>query len=114
MKLLLALCLVGIVATAPPPREVQILKYENVNSGRGSYKFGFGQSDGTRFEQEGALKNEGQEHESLSVRGQFSWVGPDGVTYTVTYVADEDGYQPEIEQGPGGALPSSILSSLAG
>ncbi|NP_001166722.1 endocuticle structural protein SgAbd-6-like [Bombyx mandarina] len=114
MKLLLALCLVGIVAASRPPGEAQLTSYENVHNGRGNYRFGYSQSDGTVFEQEGTLKNEGQEEESLAVRGKFSWVGPDGVTYTVTFVADEDGYQPEIEQGPGGAVPSAILHSLAG
>lgn len=72
------------------------------------------QTDGQRAQQSGQLKNEGREDESLAVTGSFSWVGPDGVTYTVTYTADEDGYKPEIEQGPGGGIPPAVVASLLG
>lgn len=44
--------------------------------------------------------------------GSFSWVGPDGVTYTVNYTAGEEGYKPEIEQGPGGGVPAVVASLL--
>lgn len=72
------------------------------------------QTDGQRAEQEGQLKNAGREDESLAVRGSFQWVGPDGVTYVVTYTADEEGYKPEIEQGPGGGVPPAVVASLLG
>lgn len=74
----------------------------------------FEQSDGTRHEQRGELKNEGRDNEALVVKGQYSWVGPDGVTYIVTYVADEQGFQPQIEQGPGGGVPPAVVASLLG
>lgn len=74
----------------------------------------FEQDDGTKQEQQGQLINEGSEDEYLSVKGSFTWIGPDGVTYRVTYVADKNGYQPEIEEGPGGAVPDSVVASLLG
>lgn len=71
-------------------------------------------SDGSKHEEQGQLKNQGSENEALSVQGQYSWVGPDGVTYTVTYIADENGFQPQIQQGPGGGVPAGVVASLLG
>ncbi|VVC98225.1 unnamed protein product [Leptidea sinapis] len=66
-------------------------------------------SDGSKHEEQGQLKNQGTENEATVVQGQYSWVGPDGVTYTVTYIADENGFQPQIQQGPGGAVPPALV-----
>lgn len=40
------------------------------------------------------LKNVGTANEALSVRGTVSWTADDGQTYTLNYIADENGYQP--------------------
>ncbi|KAJ0179913.1 hypothetical protein K1T71_004504 [Dendrolimus kikuchii] len=114
MKLLFVLCAISLAAASAPPPGVysdkaEVVKYENDNPGFGGYRYEFKQTDGTEQEQSGVIKNEGSKDESLAVRGSFSWVGPDGVKYTVTYVADEGGYQPEIEQGPGGGVRLEII-----
>ncbi|CAG4937512.1 endocuticle structural glycoprotein ABD-5-like isoform X3 [Colias croceus] len=116
MKLLIVLCIaVAAVSGAVLPSDnVQILRYDNDNIGLGNYRYAYEQNDGTKQEQQGEIINEGREDESLVVRGSFSWVGPDGVTYKVTYVADSNGYQPEIEEGPGGAVPPGVVASLLG
>jgi hypothetical protein len=46
------------------------------------------------------VNNLGSENESISVRGSFSFVGDDGQTYTVTYIADENGFQPSAPHIP--------------
>lgn len=51
-------------------------------------------SDGQSRSEQAEVKNAGQENEHLAVRGSYSWV-LDGVTYTLNYVADENGFQPE-------------------
>lgn len=53
------------------------------------------QSDGQSHQEHAELKNAGAENEALAVRGSFSFVAPDGQTYTVNYIADENGFQPE-------------------
>ena len=52
-------------------------------------------SDGSSHQEAGQLKNIGSENEAISVTGQFQYVGDDGQTYTVNYVADENGFQPQ-------------------
>ncbi|XP_031769556.2 endocuticle structural protein SgAbd-6-like [Galleria mellonella] len=115
MKLFLVLVFVAVGAAAPQnPQDVQILRYDIDNTGLEAYSYAVELSDGTKQEEQGQLKNQGTENESISVQGQYSWVGPDGVVYTVSYIADENGFQPRIEQGPGGSIPSGVIASFLG
>ena len=58
------------------------------------------QSDGQSRQEEAVVNNLGSENESISVKGSFSFVGDDGQTYTVTYIADENGFQPSAAHIP--------------
>ncbi|KFB43839.1 hypothetical protein ZHAS_00011687 [Anopheles sinensis] len=104
MKTIIALVFVIALALASPltpPRQgsfeaqpSSILKFENENNGVDGYKFAFETSDGHQRQEQGELKKVGDE-EALVVRGSYSFTGPDGQVYTVNYVADENGFQPE-------------------
>ncbi|XP_004524507.1 endocuticle structural protein SgAbd-6 [Ceratitis capitata] len=97
MKLMLVLsflCLL-VCSLAAPQAPVEILEQEVDNIGINGYKFSYKLSDGTTRTEEAVLNNAGTENESLSVRGSVSWVAPDGQTYTINFVADENGFQPE-------------------
>lgn len=52
-------------------------------------------SDGTARQEQAELKNAGTDHAALTVRGTIQWLAPDGQQYTVNYVADENGFQPQ-------------------
>ncbi|XP_049866009.1 endocuticle structural protein SgAbd-6-like [Pectinophora gossypiella] len=115
MKLLVVFALIAAAWAAPQnPQDVQILRYDINNGGLDGYNFAWELSDGSKQQETGQLKNQGTENEAIAVQGSYSWVGPDGVTYTVNYIADENGFQPQIEQGPGGAVPSAVVASLLG
>jgi len=60
----------------------------------------FETSDGNKQDAQGTLKDAGSEHEGIVVHGSYSFVGDDGKTYTVTYVADENGFQPQGDHLP--------------
>lgn len=59
------------------------------------FKLRYETSDGTSAQESGQLKNAGTDNEIMAVRGEFKFIGLDGVTYTVTYIADENGFQPQ-------------------
>lgn len=62
--------------------------------------FRYETSDGTSRQEQGELKNAGTENEALVVRGSISWIGDDGKQYTITFVADENGFQPQGDHLP--------------
>ncbi|XP_058122953.1 endocuticle structural glycoprotein ABD-5-like [Anopheles ziemanni] len=91
----------ALASPLTPPRkgslEAQpnsILRFENENNGVDGYKFAFETSDGQQRQEQGELKKVGEE-EALVVRGSYSFTADDGQVYTVNYVADENGFQPE-------------------
>uniref|UniRef100_A0A1L8E3C3 Putative cuticular protein 26 rr-1 family n=1 Tax=Nyssomyia neivai TaxID=330878 RepID=A0A1L8E3C3_9DIPT len=101
MKTIIVLAVVVAFALGAPQqavddsRNAQILRYETDNIGVDGYRYAFETSDGISRQEEAELKNAGTENEAISVRGSYSWVAPDGQTYTINFIADENGYQPE-------------------
>lgn len=53
-------------------------------------------SDGSSRQEEAMPSKVG----ALVVRGSYTWLAPDGQTYTVNYVADENGFRPEAVHLP--------------
>ncbi|XP_022814927.1 endocuticle structural glycoprotein SgAbd-3-like [Spodoptera litura] len=93
--------------------QAEILRYENEINEEG-YHYAFETSDGTKAEQQGRVYPGAQPEEgSLAVSGSYSYVGDDGQTYTVTYIADENGYRAEGAHLPTPPpIPAEILKSL--
>lgn len=55
----------------------------------------FETSDGTSRQETGTLKQFSEDHKAIQVQGQYKYTAPDGLIYTVTYTADEHGFQPQ-------------------
>ncbi|XP_054734983.1 endocuticle structural glycoprotein SgAbd-5-like [Anastrepha obliqua] len=83
--------------------DVQIVNFSNDNVGANGYNFAFETSDGVSRKEMATVKNAG----SISVEGTVSWTGPDGVQYTLNYVADEHGFQPQGAHLPVGPEPAT-------
>ncbi|KAH9635510.1 hypothetical protein HF086_001563 [Spodoptera exigua] len=98
MKSFIVFALFVAAAVAVPvenPRDAVIVRQEVDNIGVGGFSFSYETSDGKSAQEQGQLKNVGAENEAIEVRGQYSYTGPDGVVYTVNYVANELGFQPD-------------------
>ncbi|XP_053612255.1 flexible cuticle protein 12-like [Plodia interpunctella] len=94
--LVFALCVaVASAAAISDSKNAVIVRSDLENIGVDGYKYGYETSDGKSANEEGQLKNVGTQDEAMEVRGQFSYTGADGQVYTVTYVANELGFQPQ-------------------
>ncbi|XP_055687234.1 pupal cuticle protein 36-like [Lutzomyia longipalpis] len=90
----------GGAPSGPQEPPIAIISYENENNGDGSYRYSYETANGIKVEEEGEIKNKGSENEILSVRGSYSYTAPDGTPITVTYIADENGFQPQGDHLP--------------
>lgn len=63
--------------------------------------FSYKTSDGVSREEEAQLITVG-ENKGIGVKGSYSYVGPDGQEYQVTFTADDKGYNPKIHVVPHG------------
>ncbi|XP_044593210.1 flexible cuticle protein 12-like [Cotesia glomerata] len=96
------------------PVPIAILRQSHDQSPEGSYQYSYDTEHGIHVDeagQPGPLTKDGTQ--PITVRGSFSFVGNDGVTYGVTYTADETGYHPEGAHLPvAPAIPEEILRAL--
>uniref|UniRef100_A0A336LWT4 CSON006903 protein n=1 Tax=Culicoides sonorensis TaxID=179676 RepID=A0A336LWT4_CULSO len=75
------------------PVEIKDYKFDYPIDLNGAYKFAFESEDGVRRTEEGLVNNPTDDGGALQVKGSFSYVA-DGVTYTIDYIANEEGFQP--------------------
>ncbi|XP_075161034.1 larval cuticle protein 65Ag1-like [Haematobia irritans] len=93
MKFIIVFAALFAVALAAPA-DIKIVRSES-DVGPESFQYSWETSDGAKAEAQGVLNNPGSDAEAISVKGSYEFVGDDGQTYTVTYVADENGFQPQ-------------------
>lgn len=58
-----------------------------------SFEYSYETSNGIKAQEKGELKTIG-EGKAIVTQGEYSWIAPDGQTYTLKFVADENGFQP--------------------
>ncbi|XP_058460487.1 cuticle protein CP14.6-like [Malaya genurostris] len=90
-QLLIVLLVTATVVSAIPVPEgdadATVLGQELIINGDGSYAFSYETSNG--------IKGSQQSSDGINAEGGYSYTGPDGVEYQLSYVADEHGFQPK-------------------
>ncbi|KAM7356744.1 larval cuticle protein 65Ag1-like [Cochliomyia hominivorax] len=94
MKFIIVFACLFALAMSLDPKQAETLHYEN-NVEPENYNFAVETSDGKTAQEEGHLEDAGTEDEGISVRGSYSYIGDDGQTYQVNYIADKNGFQPQ-------------------
>merc|ERR1712235_169752 len=120
MKSMLLVALFVAVAAAENTYEyeepIAITKYGSVSDETGKYSYNFEAANGIKMSEEGEQKHFGDKLEegygSVS-RGSYSYE-LEGVTYTINWVADENGYQPTGAHLPvAPPMPEYVVQMLA-
>merc|ERR1712235_6513 len=123
MKSMLLVALFVAVAAAYPQEltveykePIAITKYGSVSDETGKYSYNFEGANGIKMSEEGEQKYFGdKEEESYGsvARGSYSYE-LEGVTYTVNWVADENGFQPTGAHLPvAPPMPEYVVKTLA-
>lgn len=69
------------------PQSAAVIKTQEINTSEdGSYRFNYESDNGISIAESGVG--------GVVVNGQASWISQEGVPLSITYVADENGYQP--------------------
>ncbi|XP_028157802.1 cuticle protein CP14.6-like [Ostrinia furnacalis] len=87
--------------------DAQIVKQE-ADVGPESFQYSYQTSNGIAGQESGALKNVGSEAEAISVQGSNQYTAPGGEVISLTYTADENGYQPQGAHLPTPPAPEAI------
>ncbi|KAK3857467.1 hypothetical protein Pcinc_036300 [Petrolisthes cinctipes] len=92
MKTFLLVCLIGVAVAVPrADQDATLLLDERSDSGDGNFKYAFETSNGIYKEKTGVPGSAGQSN----MRGSWRFSLPDGTIAEVTFIADENGYQPQ-------------------
>ncbi|XP_043595805.1 cuticle protein CP14.6-like [Bombus pyrosoma] len=79
----------------------------------GSYAFNYETGNGIKVEEHGQLKQLNDTNSVVVVQGSYSYSDADGVPVALSYIADENGFQPQGEHLPTPhPIPAGILKAL--
>merc|ERR1711955_98721 len=120
MKSMLLVALFVAVAAAENTYEykepIALTKYGSVSDETGKYSYNFEAANGIKMSEEGEQKHFGDkldEGYGSVARGSYSYE-LEGVTYTINWVADENGFQPTGAHLPvAPPMPEYVVQMLA-
>jgi len=79
----------------------QILRSENVLNLDGSYQYLYETDNGLNVKEQGQPRQiEGSDDLAMQVQGGYQYTAPDGTAISMSYVANENGFQPQGDHIP--------------
>ncbi|KAL5287371.1 hypothetical protein ACFFRR_008335 [Megaselia abdita] len=108
MKTFIAFACLIVAALAVGHDDISVVsRSESVRED--GFDFALQQSDGQVQHQSGVLSGHG-EGAALAQKGDFAWTSPEGESIAVSYIADENGYQPTGAHLPvAPAIPDHVV-----
>lgn len=105
---------VALAAPQAQTEPIPILKQDSIINPDGSYQYSYETGNGIAADERGALKNIGAEEPALEVEGQFQYPSEEGGNIQLTYIANENGFQPQGAHLPTSPpIPEAIQRALA-
>ncbi|XP_076256899.1 larval cuticle protein 1-like isoform X1 [Rhynchophorus ferrugineus] len=106
------LCVAAVLSAPAENEPVPIVAQESDIQPDGTFKWSFETGDGVKVEQTGQPKQIDQET-AVVLQGSASWTDNEGNPHQLTYVADENGYQPQSADIPvAPEVPPAIARAL--
>lgn len=103
--MLIASAFIACAYAAPQDYNAVINKQDLDITPEGAYRFGYETSNGIAAQEQG--------QGGYQANGGFSWYSPEGELIQISYLADENGYQPQGAALPTPPpIPAAILKSL--
>lgn len=79
----------------------------------GSYSYNYETGNGIKVQEQGRLAKIDKDEDAIRVQGSFSYPDAGGNPVAVSYIADENGFQPSGEHLPvAPPVPDAILRAL--
>lgn len=113
-SLFFVVAIFGAVSAVPVEDVVPIVSQTMDVSPDGQYHYSFESGNGIKAQQDGELKVFDKDVAAEVVHGGFEYKGDDGQVYSISYTADENGYQPQGAHLPvAPPVPEPIARALA-
>ncbi|KAJ8972435.1 hypothetical protein NQ317_016677 [Molorchus minor] len=92
--IILAFATITSAASTNQSEPIPIINQESEISLDGSYRSSYETGNGITAQEQGVLKSNG-ENETEEVQGSFQYTAPDGTPIQLSYIANENGFQPQ-------------------
>lgn len=111
MQIIISALLASAFAADEP---IPIVKQNSEVNLDGSFKSSYETGNGIVVEEQGVLKNAGnKDTEAEEVQGSYKYTAPDGTPIQITYLANENGFQPQGDHLPVAPTPPPIPPLIA-